>query len=150
MYLKKTKNFINSKRFEVKIFYLKKIFKFKKSYYLKFLKNKNGKCSITGKTIVYSKTRSNKKRFFFNNYFFKKIFYNTLYFLFEFKKNKNKIIAMLKNFNNQFISLPLINGIFLGDYFYFFFKNNKSLQDLGNMTFLLFANSYFFLSNISD
>jgi len=150
MYLKKTKPFINSKRFESKVFYLNKIFKFKKHFFFSYIKNIAGRCYNSGKTVIYSKTRSKKKIFYSSNSYFKEIKKNALYLIISLKRNSNKLISIVKDNLNQIKSIPFINGTFLGDYFYFIFKINKVLISLGKKTFLLFSLNSFFISNICN
>lgn len=63
---------------------------------------------------------------------------------------KKKVFSTLKDVFGNLILIPLLNGTFLNDYFFFFFKDIKGGLTLGKKTFIIFSLNSFFLSNISS
>lgn len=148
MYLKKIKPFNPSTRFKlidfIDTFFLDK----KLNNYFFFKKNKAGRKLKNGSILVYSKSKIPNKLIYYNLYLKNKLENKMLSILIKFKKIKKNVSSLLKDSIGNFYFIPSINGVFLGDFFFFIFKTNKNIIILGKKTFLLFSLNNFFVSNL--
>ena len=91
-----------------------------------------------------------KKYLYQNSYFLKIINFGGIGLVVNVSINRKKLDAGLKNECGIISKIPLINGVFLGEYFFFFFKNLKFDYFLGKKTFLITSPANFFISNVGS